>query len=169
MRDLMMRWATPLTAGLFLVSTVSGVALFFGWQPGAFHEMHEILSMVLLAPVAVHLWRNWRALLGYFKRVAMPAALALSVVAGLAFAYPSLGGGNARAGNPNFALIAAAERAPLADVAPILHLDAAAAVKRLTDAGYGAVTPSDSIAAIAARSGAEPIAVLAKLTAPAAP
>ncbi len=168
MRDVLMRWATPLTAGLFLVSTVSGVALFLGWQPGAFHEMHEILSMVLLVPVVVHLWRNWRPLLGYFKRVAMPAALGLSVLAGLAFAWPSLTGGTAGRTNPAFALVAAAQTAPLADVAPILKIDAAMAAKRLADAGYGDVRPTDTIAGVAERNGAEPIAVLAKLTASAA-
>lgn len=167
MRDWMMRWATPLTAGLFLVSTVSGVALFFGWQPGAFHEMHEILSMVLLVPVVVHLWRNWRPLQAYFRRAAMPIALALSVVAAAPFAYDSLAGGGRSGGNPAFALMSAAGDAPLAALAPVLKLDPAAAVKRLEDAGYGTVALTDTVAGLAARNGVEMFAVMALLTAPA--
>ncbi len=40
------RYATPLTTGLFIVSLVSGIALFFHWGGAAFHGMHEWLSMV---------------------------------------------------------------------------------------------------------------------------
>ncbi len=50
------RFATPLTAGLFLISAISGTALFFHWAPGTFHEMHEWLSLVLLAAFAFHLY-----------------------------------------------------------------------------------------------------------------
>ena len=49
------RYATPLITGFFIVSAVSGVALFFRWTPSAFHAMHEWLSMVLLVPFALHL------------------------------------------------------------------------------------------------------------------
>ena len=165
MRDFLFRTGTPLTAGLFLVSTISGVALFFGWQPGWFHSMHEILSMVLLVPVAVHLWRNWRPLMNYFRRLAMPVALAGSLIAGGLFAYQSAGG--PQRGNPAFALIAAAQKAPIARLAPVLGLDAATAAKRLEDAGYGVVAPEDTIEGIAARNNAEAFAVIARLTAPA--
>ena len=50
----MHRFATPLTTGLFVVSAVSGIALFFHWAPTAFHTMHVWLSMVLLLPFILH-------------------------------------------------------------------------------------------------------------------
>ena len=72
MRTTLLRYATPLITGLFLVSLVSGIALFFHVGSAYFHSMHEWLSMVLIAPFILHIWKNWRAFLNYFKRSAMP-------------------------------------------------------------------------------------------------
>ena len=63
MKSILYRYATPFTTGLFLVSLVSGVALFFHVGPAAFHGMHEWLSMVLILPFVLHMWRNWRPML----------------------------------------------------------------------------------------------------------
>ena len=46
MKPFLNRYATPLTLGLFAVSALSGVALFFHLAPGAFHGMHEWLIRV---------------------------------------------------------------------------------------------------------------------------
>lgn len=154
--------ATPLTAGLFLVSAVSGVALYFGWSPGLFHEMHEVLSMVLLAPVVVHLWRNWKPLLGYFRRIAMPSMLALSVIAAGYYAIGSLG--SAGRANPAMSLFALAQTAPLSDLAPVLKLDIGTAEARLNNAGLGPVQPTDTIASIATRTGRNAFVVLSALS-----
>lgn len=164
MRNVLMRYATPLTAGLFLVSAVSGLALFFGWQQSLFHEMHEILSLVLLVPVGVHVWRNWRPFLNYFRHAAMPIALAASLVAAGFFAFES--GGQSRGGNPAFALVAAAQKAPVSSLAPVLGLEEATLVQRLEDAGYGAVAPTDTVAGIAERNHVETFDVLARLANP---
>lgn len=158
------RYGTPFTAGLFLVSAVSGVALFLGWQPGAFHEMHEILSLVLIVPVAVHLWRNWKPLAAYLKRQPMAVALALSLAAGGVYAYQGLS--RSSGGNPAMLLARAAQSAPISALAPVLALDEAAAAKRLADAGIASVQPGESLAAVAARTGRNPFELLAALTKP---
>lgn len=167
-KNTLFRIGTPLTAGLFLISVVSGVALYFGWAPGLFHQMHEVLSMVLLAPFAVHIWRNWKPLVGYFRRAAMPIALALSVLAAGYFALGS--GSGARGGNPAMALVAAVQQAPISDLAPLIKLEPAAAVQRLDAAGFGPVQPAESVAAIATRTGRNAMEIIASLTAaPAVP
>jgi len=86
------RYATPFTTGLFMVSLVSGIALFFHFGTSAFREMHEWLSMVLILPFVLHIWKNWRPFLMYFKRPPMAIALGLSLAAGLAMAWPALTG-----------------------------------------------------------------------------
>lgn len=58
MKDIANRYATPLTTGLFAVSAISGVALFFHLGSAYFHGMHEWLSMALLIPFGVHVWKN---------------------------------------------------------------------------------------------------------------
>ncbi|MGE8104358.1 DUF4405 domain-containing protein [Allorhizobium sp. NPDC080224] len=58
MPNILSRYATPFTTGLFLISLISGIALFFHLGTAAFREMHEWLSMVLILPFVLHLWKN---------------------------------------------------------------------------------------------------------------
>jgi len=60
MTNLLNRYATPFITGLFVASLVSGVALFAHIGTGAFRDMHEWLSIVLIVPFILHLWRNWK-------------------------------------------------------------------------------------------------------------
>lgn len=62
MKPLLLRYATPFISGLFLVSLISGIALFFHLGNATFRGMHEWLSMVLILPFVLHLWKNWRPL-----------------------------------------------------------------------------------------------------------
>lgn len=158
----LLRYGTPFTVGLFLVSTVSGVALFFHLGTNLFREMHEILSMVLLLPVVLHMWRNWTGFKNYFRRAAMPISLGLCLLAAGGYAYA---GFSKPSGNPAIALMGAAQKAPIAQLAPVLGLETGAAVKRLQDAGFGPVAPSDTVADLAAKAKTSPMAIMARLTA----
>ena len=53
MPTLLQRYATPLITGLFLVSLISGTALFFHIAQSTFREMHEWLSLVLVVHSAM--------------------------------------------------------------------------------------------------------------------
>ena len=150
--------------GLFLVSTVSGVALFFHLGTNLFREMHEILSLVLLAPVILHMWRNWNGFKNYFRRSAMPISLGICLIAAGAYVYD--GWSKPSGGNPAIALMGAAQKAPLSQLAPVLGLDESGAVKRLQDAGFTSAAGSDTVAGIAAHNNVSPMAVMARLTAP---
>ena len=152
-RDQINRWATPLTTGLFLVSAVSGVALFFHVGASVFHGMHEWLSMVLLVPVAVHLWKNWLPFTSYLKRGWLWAPLGLSLAAAIVFAAPAVVGGGA-GGNPQMAMYRAVAEAPIAAVAPVLKTTPEALVARLAAAGVPA-TIEQSMAEAAEAAGKE--------------
>ncbi|SJZ51935.1 DUF4405 domain-containing protein [Consotaella salsifontis] len=167
-RNLLFRSATPFTVGLFLVSAISGTALFFGWAGRFFHEMHEVLSMILLIPIGLHLWRNWHAFANYFHGKWMPVALVLSLLAAGYYLLQPLPAGGGRGGNAAFALMRAAQSASVAELAPVVRLDAAEAVKRLDDAGYGPILADDSISTIAGRHGVDASIVFSKLLASAA-
>ena len=52
MPPVLYRYATPLITGLFLVSLISGLALFLHIGPGGLHPMHEWLSLVLILPAS---------------------------------------------------------------------------------------------------------------------
>ncbi|MFD1695419.1 DUF4405 domain-containing protein [Roseibium aestuarii] len=151
MPSLLSRYATPFTTGFFLVSLVSGIALFFHWNSSLFHSMHEWLSMVLILPFVLHVWKNWRPFLAYFKRMPMVAALVLSVVAALPFMIPS--SGPARGGNPMVAIANKVQSASLETVAPLYGLSPEAFQAELETRGWKAPDLTRSLRAVAADNG----------------
>ena len=163
MTDLFNKYATPFITGLFLISLVSGVALFFHVGQATFREMHEILSMVLIAPFALHLWKNWRSVTTYMKRAPMWIALALSVLIAVPFAMPS--GEAGRSGPPQFALAMQVMKGKIADVAPLFGTDGAGLAAKLSAAGLKVTGPEDTLAAVGDASGQSVEAVAAALLA----
>lgn len=157
LNDFMHRYGTPLTAGLFTVSAVSGVALFFHWAPRTFHAMHEWLSMLLLAPFVLHLVKNWKPLVAYAKRRTLLVPIALSLLAAVPFALTA---GKGRAANPVFQTVTLMTQASLADLAPVLQASPEELLRHLQQQGYQAASTGDTVAAIAAASQAKPNDVL---------
>jgi hypothetical protein len=156
-----MRYATPFITGLFMVSLVSGIALFFHVGQNYFREMHEILSLVLIAPFVLHLLRNWRPFLTYFKRVPMTIALAISLVAAGFFAWE---GANATGGgNPAMALVRQVQNSTLANVAPLYGHTGDTLIAALTEKGYKIASADTTIDAIATASGKDSMGMLADL------
>lgn len=152
MQKFLSDYATPLTTGLFVVSLVSGVALFFHIESGLFHGMHEWLSMVLILPFVFHIWKNWRPFASYFKRMPMMLGLALSIVAGIAFAVPAMGSsGGGRP--PQRALFEAVENGSVAQVAPLFGLTGEALAEALKAAGYTVGSVGDKLHDVAQASG----------------
>lgn len=146
------RYATPLTTGLFMVSLVSGVALFFHFGSAAFHSMHEWLSMVLILPFVLHIWKNWRPFLSYFKRLPMAIALGVSLVAGLVFAWPAITG-TATGTNPQVAMIQLVTKGTPAQIAPLLGQSEESLIATLKEKGFTAAETGKSLVDIATASG----------------
>ena len=159
MSSLLYRYATPFTTGHFLVSLVSGLALFFHVGPSGFHGMHEILSLVLILPFGLHLWRNWRPMVSYMKHAPMALALGVSVIAAGLFLIPSDEG--AAGGPPAFRFAAAVMAQPVAVVAPALGLSVPEAEARLMAAGF--VPGPGSLQQMAAAAGKDAMEVQAAL------
>ncbi|MBV8575628.1 MAG: DUF4405 domain-containing protein [Acetobacteraceae bacterium] len=152
------RFATPLTAGLFAVSAVSGVALFFHWMPGAFPTMHIWLSVVLLAPFAFHVWKNWRPLLGYAKRGTLFMPFAACVVVPIPFTYSGVAGSDR--GNPGRRTTELMTHATLSELAPVLRTTPDSLLMTLRQRGFQAQSSSETLEAVAVAAGKEPTEVL---------
>ena len=161
MKTLIHRYGTPLTTGLFLVSAVSGVALFFRWQPAAFHMMHEWLSLVLLAPFALHIWKNWKPFVGYLKRRTLIIPLLASILVAVPFAVNGMM--QSRGGSPGFRVMSVMTKARLIDLAPVLNASPEDLVKRLRDEGHKVDAPEATLEGVAASSGVRPSELLLKL------
>lgn len=153
------RFATPLTTGLFVVSAVSGVALFFHWVPGAFHTMHVWLSMVLLLPFVLHVWKNWRSLLAYAKRGTLVVPLVTSLVVAVPFAMSGLSSGG-RSGNPAFRTVSVLTQARVSDLTPVLKTTPEALLATLKQRGYQAQSADQTLDAVATASGKQASEVL---------
>ena len=151
-RDLVNRFATPFTTGLFAVSLISGVALFFHLGTGVFHSMHEWLSMVLIVPFVFHVWKNWLPLKLYFERGRLIGPLIVSLGAAAVFAVPALTSGSA-GGNPQMAMFQAIGSARIADLEPVLKLSAGEIDARLAAVGLTGVDHATSLAAAAKAGG----------------
>lgn len=152
------RFATPLIIGFFAISLISGVALFFHWQQGTFHEMHEWLSMVLIVPFLLHLARNWSSVTSYFRK--WPVALALVLAVALAVPFALGEGGRGPEGNPTFRLMPLVAQAPISALAPVLKTTPDALAQTLRAKGYQVASATQSLTDVAKASHAEFPAVL---------
>jgi hypothetical protein len=153
MLGILLRYATPFITGLFVVSLVSGVALFFHVGQSYFRGMHEWLSMVLIAPFVFHLVKNWRPFLAYFKRSPMMIALAVSIVAAGIYAWQ--GATAAGGGNPAIALANAVQTSALSTVAPVFGHTPESLTTALTEKGYTIAGADSKLGDIAKASGKE--------------
>lgn len=155
MKQLFMRYATPLIFGFFLISIITGVAMYFDVGPRSFHSMHEILGLVLVVPFVLHLWRNWRPVKNYFKHAPMMISLAIAAVSASFFLLqPTTEGGPNGGGRPaQFAIAALILSQPIAEVAPIFDMSTDDFTTALTDGGYTVTSPDETLTDIAAASG----------------
>ncbi len=95
--------------------------------------MHEWLSMVLIVPFVLHLWKNWRPMTGISGTPHGGCAGGLGCC-GRALLMPT-GGPAAADGPPQFQLAHLVLTQPLDHVAPALGLTAEALTDRLIAAG----------------------------------
>lgn len=154
MNPALQRYATPLTTGLFLVSLISGIALFFHLGAAFFHGMHEWLSMVLIVPFVLHLWRNWNAMKNYFRKPAFAISMGGSLLAALAFVVPAVLGGEGGGGRPPvFALSQKVMQASVSEMAAVLDMEPATLSAQLSSAGYSVSSPDQSLNEIAETAG----------------
>lgn len=85
-------WVTPITAGAFLLSAVTGVLIFFHVDSGANKFVHEWLSWVLLAGAALHTVANFNGLKAHLSSRRGQTLVGVFVVL-LALSFIPLGGG----------------------------------------------------------------------------
>lgn len=156
MKDALFRYATPAMTSLFVISLISGVIIFFHIGPAWLHGVHEWLSLLLAVPFILHMWRNWRPFVNYFKRAAMPLSLAAGVAAVAAFGIVPAGAEGERSGPPQFALAAAMIAATPAAVAPVLGVTPDDLVRELKAAGFANADAASPMKTIAEAAGKKP-------------
>lgn len=76
-RAITRNWVTPLTAGAFILSALTGILLFFKVHYGLIKWSHEWLSWFLVIGVVLHVALNYRPLIRTLVRPVGKAILVL--------------------------------------------------------------------------------------------
>jgi len=83
------QWTTPLAAGAFFLTAITGILIFFHLDSGLNKLAHEWLSWVLLVGVVFHLVTNLNAFKRYFSsRAALAIIGAFALLLALSFISP---------------------------------------------------------------------------------
>lgn len=135
-------WLSPLVGGVFVVTSATGVALFFHVGSPLGRTLHEWLGLAMLGVAVTHAFVNWKALRGYLRapigRGVISAFLGLTL---LALAPLRSGASPTDAARP---AISALARTPLRALAPIAGRDVDRLVAELRGAGFPAASADSS-------------------------
>lgn len=134
-------WATPITAGAFLLSAATGILIFFHADIGLNKAAHEWLGWLLLGGVALHTAANFSA----FKRhLATRRGQLLIGVFALVLAASFFGSGEHRE-HPFEPSIRALSQAPLTTLSQLAHVSPEQLRQRLAKAGVQPMSDEQSL------------------------
>lgn len=138
-------WVTPITMGAFGLLAVTGVLMFFHADTGLNKVVHEWLSWLLVAGVALHAAVNWagvkRHLAGTKARIALGLAAAV-----LALSFLPIGGSRQP---PFVAPVRVLAQAPVPVLAQVAGTTPEALRGRLQQQGFVTVSDTDTAATLA--------------------
>lgn len=154
------QWVTPVTAGAFLLSAVTGVLIFFHVDSGANKFVHEWLSWVLLGGALLHTTANFnglRAHLGTRRGQVVVGAF----IAALMLSFIPLGGGK---DEPPFAApMQALSQTNLATLAQVAQLTPQELRERLGRAGFRAESDRQTVAELVGNDARKQMQVLGRV------
>ncbi|EME69647.1 hypothetical protein H261_12506 [Paramagnetospirillum caucaseum] len=156
------RYATPGTAILSVVVGITGVILFFHLAKGPVEAIHEWLGMAFAAVAVLHVVRHrgsFAQMLRQRHMQVLAGVTVLGIAAFVALVPPK------PPGNPLIRLARAAERAPIAQLAPVIGSSTDEVLARLKRAGITA-EPGDTVATLASVHHRQPGELFASILPP---
>jgi peptidoglycan/LPS O-acetylase OafA/YrhL len=155
-------WVTPVTAGAFLLSAVTGVLIFFHVDSGANKFVHEWLSWVLLGGALLHTVANFSGLRMHLRSRRGQALVGIFVIA-LVLSFIPVGGGSEP---PFVAPVRALGEANLTTLAQVAQVTPAQLRNRLGKAGVHVDTDQQTLAELVGPDVRRQMQVLGKVFAP---
>ncbi|MEJ2117239.1 MAG: DUF4405 domain-containing protein [Alphaproteobacteria bacterium] len=140
--ELNREWVTPVTIGAFLISAVTGVAIFFHIDTGLAKFAHEWLSWLLLVAVLLHVGANLFGFKRYFTGWRSLTIIVASVLI-VAGSFAVGGGGHGAGGPPHLRPARALAHAPLSLLAQVAKISPEELHKRLAAAKLPAPTSDE--------------------------
>lgn len=132
-------WVTPITAGAFLLSGVTGILIFFHLESGTGKFMHEWLGWVLLGGAALHVIANYTGLKSHLATLRGQLLVGIFAVA-LLVSFIPLGGGQDEP--PFMPPIRALSQVPLTTLAQVTPEQLR---EKLSQAGYQSTSDQQSL------------------------
>ncbi|EIZ78201.1 hypothetical protein WSK_3222 [Novosphingobium sp. Rr 2-17] len=140
-------WATPTVIGAFTLSSMTGVALFFGLKSQATLTIHQWLGLTFVIGGLAHIAVNFFAFKRHFRPKLARVIVGLYLVVTLLAFLPIT---PARPTNtPMSQILDAVQGAPLQDLAHLFKTTPEALVGRLKAAGFPVMSSRQSIADVA--------------------
>jgi len=142
----MKSWATPMAASSFIILAITGVLMFFKIEGGYIKPVHEWLSWLMVAGVALHTMANWKSFVAYFSKVPAVSIISIGVaVTALAVFMPASRDG----GNPKAKMMKSIESARLETVAELAGKKSGEIIATLEQKGISVKDSSMTIRQIA--------------------
>ncbi|MEI6757296.1 MAG: DUF4405 domain-containing protein [Chlorobium sp.] len=91
MKTTLKSWATPVAAGAFTISSVTGLLIFFDIEIGMVEPVHKWLSWLLVSGILLHLISNWKQFTGYFSKRAGTAIIGAALLFTITSLLPVFG------------------------------------------------------------------------------
>ncbi|MFZ2163762.1 MAG: DUF4405 domain-containing protein [Sideroxyarcus sp.] len=135
-------WVTPITAGAFLLSGVTGILIFFHLESGTGKFMHEWLGWVLLGGAALHVVANYAGLKSHLATLRGQLLVGIFAVA-LLVSFIPLGGGQDEP--PFMPPIRALSQVPLSTLAQVAQVTPEQLREKLSQAGYQSTSDQQSL------------------------
>lgn len=134
-------WITPLTAGAFLLTAVTGILLFFHVATGLNKVVHEWLSWILVAGVILHLTVNFTPFRQHLRQRRGKILLGLFILV-LLGSFAPLGG---KSEPPYAPPLRALAQAPLTTLAQVARISPEELRNRLSGEGIQIKTDQQSL------------------------
>lgn len=140
-------WATPTVIGAFTLSSLTGIALFFGLKSQATLTVHQWLGLTFVVGGLAHIAVNFFAFKRHFRPRLARVIVGFYLIAALLAFLPIT---PARPTNaPMAKVLDAVQGAPLEDLAHLFKVPPETLVERLKVAGFPVKSTRQSIADVA--------------------
>lgn len=135
-------WVTPITAGAFLLSGVTGILMFFHLDTNTGKFLHEWLGWVLLGGAALHVAANFAGFKSHLSTLRGQLLVGIFAVA-LLLSFIPLGGGQDEP--PFMPPIRALSQAPLSTLAQVAQVTPEQLRDRLSKAGIQSTSEQQTL------------------------
>jgi hypothetical protein len=165
MKTTLKSWATPLAAGAFTISAVTGILIFFDIEIGIIEDVHKWLSWLLVGGIFLHILSNWKQFSGYFSRKTGVALIGTALLITIASTLPIFGEDEEDDEKDNSEIIAAKalSSSSLNTVSLVIKTSPQLLVEKLEKSGIVVKDPMLTIQEIARNNGKNEKDVLGSL------